>query len=160
MPIPDHCREEVSVDLITGLLLTSRGHNALTVFVDRLSKRILLVPCQDTLTAEGFADMFFNHVYRQFGMPNAITSDRGPQADNNLWRNLCEHPHTPLTLLKPAIGNSGVPIDERSAWLEQDITWAKQAQPLHSRNKNAMLTWRGGTPLSKRGRRYCCLLRT
>jgi hypothetical protein len=47
---------------------------------------------QQCIQVAGFwlADMFFHHVYRQFGMPRAVTSDRGPQFDNHLWRNLCE----------------------------------------------------------------------
>jgi hypothetical protein len=90
LEIPDHCWESVSVDLITSLPPTPRGHDAILVFVCRLSKRILLVPTTSTLSSDQFASLFFQHVFRQFGMPRSIVSDRGSQFTSNLWNNLCE----------------------------------------------------------------------
>jgi hypothetical protein len=40
--LPDHCWEQVSHDLVTGLPKTPRGYDTIITFVDRLSKRILL----------------------------------------------------------------------------------------------------------------------
>ena len=42
LPLPDHCWEQVSHDLVTGLPKTPRGYDTIITFVDRLSKRILL----------------------------------------------------------------------------------------------------------------------
>ncbi len=47
MPIPDRCWDEVSTDLITKLPLTREGHDSIVVWVDRLSKRLILVPAKE-----------------------------------------------------------------------------------------------------------------
>ncbi|TYJ53993.1 hypothetical protein B9479_005327 [Cryptococcus floricola] len=36
------------------------------------------------------ADLFINHVFSRFGLPDSIVSDRGPTMVSNLWRALCE----------------------------------------------------------------------
>jgi hypothetical protein len=52
LPVPEARWESVSFDLVTGLVKTARGSNAVLVFVDRLTKYIHLVPTTDSLTAK------------------------------------------------------------------------------------------------------------
>ena len=49
------------------------------IFVDRLGKRLISVPVRDTVTARDLAQIFITHVMRHVGLPDSITSDRGPQ---------------------------------------------------------------------------------
>ena len=58
LPLPDHCWEQVSHDLVIGLPKTPRGYDIIITFVDRLSKRILLVPTTSTIDAVGYARLF------------------------------------------------------------------------------------------------------
>jgi hypothetical protein len=51
LSLPDHCWEQVSHDLVTGLPKTPRGYDTIITFVDRLSKRILLAPTTSTIDA-------------------------------------------------------------------------------------------------------------
>jgi hypothetical protein len=74
LPNPGH----ISSDLITGLP-ESDGHNAILVVVNRFSKMIVLIPIRDTLTAPQMAENFRDHIWKRFGMPEQIISDRGPQ---------------------------------------------------------------------------------
>jgi hypothetical protein len=55
LPVPQRRWDSVSLDLVTGLPRTAAGHDAIVVFVDRLSKMIRIVPTQKTVTAEGTA---------------------------------------------------------------------------------------------------------
>jgi transposase InsO family protein len=88
--VPDRCWEEVSHDLITKLPRTERGHDCLVVMVDRLSKRIILIPAEEKgLTADRYADLFVSNVFRHYGMPRALVSDRDPRFTSHLWRALC-----------------------------------------------------------------------
>ena len=70
-----HC----SIDLITDLLL-SNGFNSILVMVDcSLTKGVILVPCNKTIMAEQVANLLLENLYKQFGLPNEIILDRGPQ---------------------------------------------------------------------------------
>ena len=44
-----------------------------------LTKGIVLTPCAKTLTHEGAGDILLNHVYKRFGLPDSIISDRDPR---------------------------------------------------------------------------------
>ena len=77
LPLPDHCWEQVSHDLVTGLPKTPRGYETMITFVDRLSKQILLVPTTSIIDAVGYARLFF-HIFRHFGLSRVLVSDRPP----------------------------------------------------------------------------------
>ena len=68
-----------SMDLITDLPPTD-GYDSILVVVDQgLSKGVILVPCNKTLTSEDTARLLLENLYKQFGLPDKIISDRGPQ---------------------------------------------------------------------------------
>lgn len=80
----------ISMDFITELP-ESKGYNALFVVVDRdLSKGIILMPCHKTTDAIKTAELLHNHVYRRFGLPRKIISDRGTQFASKVFQTLCE----------------------------------------------------------------------
>lgn len=85
--IPERNWSIVSVDLITQLP-RSLGHDAIVVIVDRLSKMIRLVPANGELTSEGLARVYRDHVWKDFGLPDRIISDRGTQFTSNFMRDL------------------------------------------------------------------------
>jgi hypothetical protein len=76
--IPQDIWDIITVDLITGLP-ESAGYNAIMVVVDRLSKLLHAIPTTDTVTAEGVARLFKDHVWKHHGLPLQVISDRGPQ---------------------------------------------------------------------------------
>ena len=74
--IPSHPWQCISVDLITELP-TSQGYDAILVVVDRFTKMICLIPTYTTLSLEGVARLFRDHVWKDFGIPENIIYDRG-----------------------------------------------------------------------------------
>ena len=63
--------EELSIDFITGLLLSklhANVYNTILVIVDRYSKISLYIPAIKTWTAKNFADTFFNLVVCKYGI--------------------------------------------------------------------------------------------
>jgi len=98
LPVPDHCWEEVCHDLITSLPRTPRGYDAIMTFVDRLSKRAIFAPCQHNITAEGYANIFFQQVFRHFGLPERLISDRDPSFTSQFWQYLFDHLGTSLNI--------------------------------------------------------------
>ncbi|KAK3507421.1 hypothetical protein QTP70_020385 [Hemibagrus guttatus] len=65
------------------------GFTAIMVVVDRFSKGCKLVPLKGLPTAMQTADAMFAHVFRNFGLPEDIVLDRGPQFTSRVWRALC-----------------------------------------------------------------------
>ena len=73
------------MDLITDLPPTD-GHDSILVVVDQgLSKGVILIPCSKTLTSEGTAQLLLENLYKRFGLPDKIISDRGPQFASNAF---------------------------------------------------------------------------
>ena len=89
LPCPTRPWASLSVDFITDLPLIG-GHDSILVFVDRFTKMAHFAPCSKAISGEGLADMFLKHVVRLHGLPNDITSDRGPQFISHFWQRLLE----------------------------------------------------------------------
>jgi hypothetical protein len=74
-----------SMDFITGLPLV----DSILIVVDQgLTKGVILVPCNKTLTAEGTAKLLLEHLYKRFGLPDKIISDQGPQFASQSFKEL------------------------------------------------------------------------
>ncbi len=87
IPIPERKWQQVTTDLVTDLPV-SNGYTAVAVFVDRLTKYCRFVPCTKEVTAVQYARMFFDNVFRNFGMPESIISDRDPRFTSKFWQEL------------------------------------------------------------------------
>jgi len=67
------------MDFITDLP-PAHSYNSILVVVDQgLTKGVILLPCNKTITAEGTAKFLLDNLYKRFGLPKKIISDRGPQ---------------------------------------------------------------------------------
>jgi len=98
LPIPDRCWEEVSHDLITSLPRTPRGYDAIVTLVDRLSKRDIFAPRQGNITAEGYENIIFQQVFRHFGLPKRLISDRNLRFTTQFWQSHFDHLGTSLKI--------------------------------------------------------------
>ena len=80
LPIPEGRWDSVSMDFIVQLPPTKLGHDAILVFVDRLTKMVHFAPTIGSgLDSERTARLFKHHVFRLHGLPKSIISDRGKQ---------------------------------------------------------------------------------
>ena len=61
-------------------LPTSGEYNLILAVVDHgLTKGVILISCNKTLTADQCAQLLLDNVYKRFGLMDKIISDRGPQ---------------------------------------------------------------------------------
>ena len=88
LPIPHEPWQEVTLDLITSLPRTQRNHDAVIVFVDKLTKMIHIAPTQTQCSAVQVARLFLHHVIRLHGVPQRIISDRDPRFTSRFWQEL------------------------------------------------------------------------
>ena len=78
----------LTMDFITDLLL-SNGFNSILVITDYdCSKGAVLIECHKTIDAIGTAKLLHRHVYKQYGLPSKIISNRGPQFASQVTRDL------------------------------------------------------------------------
>ncbi|KAL0163603.1 hypothetical protein M9458_039356, partial [Cirrhinus mrigala] len=85
LPIPERPWSHLGIDFITDLP-ESEGHTCVLVIVDRFSKACKLVPLRGLPTAMETAEHLFHQVFRHYGLPEEIVSDRGPQFTSHVWK--------------------------------------------------------------------------
>ena len=88
LPVPERRWQQVTMDFITQLPMTKSGHDAIVVFVDKLSKMVHLVPTTTTVDAPQVAKLFMREVVRLHGVPESIVSDRDARFTSSFWREL------------------------------------------------------------------------
>jgi hypothetical protein len=98
LPIPDHPWQQVTMDLITQLPQSRQGHDAIVVFVDKLSKMVHLVATKTEVTAPQLAQIFWETVVRHHGLPSSIVSDRDSRFTGHFWKSLWKCLGTQLTM--------------------------------------------------------------
>ncbi|KAI9035909.1 integrase catalytic domain-containing protein [Aspergillus affinis] len=68
------------------------GFDETCVIVDRLTKRVISIPCHKNVSAVDMAQLFLEYTYRWVGLPESILSDRGGQFVSAFWEELCLRP--------------------------------------------------------------------
>lgn len=85
LPLAKRPWGSVTLDLITQLPLTTSGHDAIIVFVDRLTKMVHFAPTTSDVDAEEAAWLYLQNVFRHHGLADELISDRGPQFAGKFW---------------------------------------------------------------------------
>jgi len=98
LPIPEQPWQVVSLDLITQLPRSKAGHDAIVVFVDKLTKMVHYVATTTTVTAPRLANLFLHEVVRLHGVPQTLLSDRDPRFTAHFWRSLWQQLGTTLAM--------------------------------------------------------------
>ncbi len=88
LPIPSRPWSHLGIDFVTGLP-ESEGNTCILVVVDRFSKACKFIPLRGLPSALETAEHLFHQVFRNFGVPEEIVSDRGPQFISRVWNAFC-----------------------------------------------------------------------
>jgi transposase InsO family protein len=124
----------IAMDLITGLP-KSQGHDAILTIVDHgCSRAAIFLPCSMTITGARTAQLYLEHLYRWFGLPQKIISDRDPCFTSHFTRELTKGlgiNQNPSTAFHPQ-------TDSLSEWTNQ---WIEQYLRLITANQNKWSKW-------------------
>ena len=85
--IPEKPWTYLTVDFITKLP-TVAGKDAILVVYDRLSKMTYFVATMEGTSAEGLVRLFRDNMWKLYGIPESVVSDRGPQFVAELTKEL------------------------------------------------------------------------
>lgn len=76
LELPIRSWGSISMDFITLLTMKTSGHDCITTYVDRFSKRVRLIPSNCSDSATDLADAFFKGIFPLHGLPDSIIYDR------------------------------------------------------------------------------------
>ncbi|KAI2643953.1 Transposon Tf2-9 polyprotein [Labeo rohita] len=85
LPIPQRPWSHIAIDFLTDLPSSNNYTTILTV-IDRFSKACRVIPLVKLPTAWETAEVMMNQVFRFFGIPDDIVSDRGLQFTSQVWQ--------------------------------------------------------------------------
>lgn len=77
------------MDFVTDLP-KSEGQTIILTVADRFSKSLRLILLPVLPTAFEMAEILFHQVFRFYGIPETIVSDRGPQLTSHVWAGFME----------------------------------------------------------------------
>jgi len=93
LPVPDRPFQEISMDFITGLppisVYGNKVYDSILVIVDRFSKYAIYEPVSKQITSDGLATIFLDRIFKDYGMPEGIVTDRGTTFTSSFWRTFC-----------------------------------------------------------------------
>lgn len=97
LPIPQHPWSHIAIDFITDLP-KSCGNTVILMVIDRFSKSCRLISLPKLPTAFETAETLCEYVFRFYGLPEDIVSDRGPQFTSRVWAAFVKHLNVNVSL--------------------------------------------------------------
>lgn len=119
--MPKEPWDQVTMDFIVGLPTTAAGYDACTVWVDKVTKKVIFAPGRVTDTAEIVANTFFTEVFRHHGLPISIVSDRDPKFMSAFWQQLFKACGTKLDTSTPYHAQTDGQTERVNRWLEDAL---------------------------------------
>jgi hypothetical protein len=141
----------VAMDLITQLP-TSKGYDAILTIVDHgCTRAAVFLPCKTTITGQEVAKLYYDNVYRWFGLPDKVISDRDPRFTSFFAKALAQQ-----LGIKQNVSSAFHPqtdgLSERTnQWIEQYLRlttnnaqtdwsdWLGIATTVHNNHRNATI---------------------
>ncbi|KAJ0878102.1 putative nucleotidyltransferase, Ribonuclease H [Helianthus annuus] len=77
--------EHISMDFITKLPRTSKGHDMIWVIIDRLTKSAHFLPIREKDSTEKLAEIYVREIVARHGVPISIISDRDGRFVSRIW---------------------------------------------------------------------------
>ncbi|KAG1929978.1 retrotransposable element [Pimephales promelas] len=109
LPIPTRPWSHLGVDFVTDLPV-SNNHTCILVVVDRFSKACKLIPLPGLPTALETAEALFQHIFRNFGIPEDVSNGQTERKIQEIGRYLRSYCH-----------------DHQDCW-SRYLPWAEHAQ--------------------------------
>jgi len=143
--------QQIAMDLIIRLP-ESNYHNSILTIVDHGCLRAaVFLPCAKEITGLKIAQLYFDHVYQWFGLPNKIISDRDPRFTSHFGKALAAKLGIAQNLSTAFHPQTDRLSEQKNQWVEQYLRlltttqqddwdkWLTIASAVHNDRTNAML---------------------
>ncbi|KAL5558546.1 hypothetical protein UlMin_034757 [Ulmus minor] len=88
LDIPEWKWDQITMDFIVGLPRTAKGHDAIWVVVDRLTKSAHFMSIKTTFSLEQLAALYVREIVRLHGVLKSIVSDRDARFTSKFWKSV------------------------------------------------------------------------
>jgi len=88
LDVPQWKWDSISMDFVTHLPRSTKGHDSIWVIVDRLTKYAHFLPMNQKWSMDRLAELYVRDVVRLHGVPESIVSDRDPRFTSLFWQSL------------------------------------------------------------------------
>src|SRR3954471_9906071 len=85
LSIPKWKWDKIEMDFVTGFPRSQKGHDAIFVVIDRLSKVAHFLPVKETISASQLEDLYVSRIVSLHGIPLDISSNRGSIFTSKFW---------------------------------------------------------------------------
>ena len=121
--------QQVCMDLITGLP-PIRGHDTiLTIINHGCSQSAIFLPCSTTITGVGITQLYLDHVYRWFGLPMKLITDRDPHFTSHFGKVLTTCLGIQQNLSMAFHPQTNGLSERKNQWVEQYLHLVTSSQP-------------------------------
>src|SRR6266852_5282961 len=111
--------QQIARDLITGLP-NHQGKDAILTIVDHsCSRAAIFLPCMSTITGPGIAQLYLDNIYRWFGLPIKMISDRDPRFMSHFGKALTKKLGIEQNLLSAFHPQTDGLSEQKNQWVEQ-----------------------------------------
>ena len=90
LEIPEWKWENITMNFVSQLPRTQRGHDAIWVIVDRLTKSAHFLPINMKYPIEKLAKLYLDEIIRLHGIPVSIVFNRDPRFVLRFWQKMQE----------------------------------------------------------------------
>ena len=73
------------MDIVSGLPRSPKGHDAIWVIVDGMTKTAHFLPIRMNYSLDQLAHLYADEIVRLHGVPATIVSDRDPRFTSHFW---------------------------------------------------------------------------
>jgi len=147
--------QQIAMDLIIGLPESNRHDSILTIVDHGCSCAAVFLPCHREISGPKIAQLYFDNIYRWFGLPKKIISDRDPRFTLHFGKALAAKLGVAQNLSTAFHPQTDGLSERKNQWIEQYLRllttaqqddwdeWLTIASAVHNDHINSML---GMTP--------------
>ena len=118
----------IAMDLITALP-ESEGFDAILTIVDHgCTRAVVFLPCRTTITGEQVVQLYYEHIYRWFGLPSKMISDHDPRFTSNFAKALCARLGVQQNILSAFHPQTDGLSENKNQWVELFLRHLTSAQ--------------------------------
>jgi hypothetical protein len=121
--------QQVAMDLITSLPKHNGRDVILTIVDHGCSRAAVFLPCMTTITGPSITQLYMDHIYKWFGLPDKVISDRDPHFTSHFSKSLTKQLRINQNLSSALHPQTDRISERKNQWIEQYLQLVTSASP-------------------------------
>jgi hypothetical protein len=121
--------QTIAMDFIVNLPKSEGYDSILTIMDHDCSKAAIFIPCNETIDADGVADLYLKNIFVRYGLPSKVICDRDPHFISRFMQTLCKRMGIKVNASTAYHPRTDGQSERSNQWLEQWLRpWTNFAQ--------------------------------